>query len=399
MLRLDDITGDSNSLASHYSQFRVSERTLLTGHSHQAWPDVSLNGQQQAWLDAAEQVDDKWSVAFEKARKVKTFYNDLLGDSDPANYTLASSTHDLLVRFLSATDLKNNPRIVTTDGEFHSMRRQLDRLAEEAVEIVRVPVDPVDSLSERVAAEITPGTAAVMMSAVMFKDAAIVPHLSALMEKSKYGVPILVDVYHALNVVPFDLESNGLQNAFIVGGGYKYCQFGEGNCFLRVPPGCETRPIITGWYAEFGDMEKVRESGLTRYPSGGERFQGSTYDPSSHYRACSVIDFFNEQNLTPSLLRDLSQYQLGILVKEFDLLGCDPSLIKRKDVPIESIGGFLSLKTTHADELQAGLKAGSVWTDQRDGYLRLGPAPYVSDAQLRDAIVVLGKNLSLVGQH
>ena len=159
MLSLDDITGDSNPLARHYSRFRVTERTLLTGHSHQAWPDVGLNGQQQAWLDAAEHVDDKWSIAFEKAGKVKGFYNNLLADSDPAIYTLASSTHDLLVRFLSATDLKNNPRIVTTDGEFHSMRRQLDRLAEEAVEIVRVPVDPVDTLSERIAAEITPGTA------------------------------------------------------------------------------------------------------------------------------------------------------------------------------------------------------------------------------------------------
>lgn len=398
MLSLDDITGDSNSLALHYSRFRVTERTLLTGHSHQAWPDVGLDGQHQAWLDAAEHVDDKWSIAFKKAGKVKGFYNNLLGDNDPDNYTLASNTHDLLVRFLSAIDLKNNPRIVTTDGEFHSMRRQLDRLAEEAIEIVRVPVDPIDTLSMRIAAQIIPGTAAVMMSAVMFKDAAIVPHLCAIMEKSESGVSILVDVYHALNVVPFDLESNGLRNAFLVGGGYKYCQLGEGNCFLRVPPGCQKRPVITGWYAEFGDLEKALEAGLTRYPSGGGRFQGSTYDPTSHYRACSVIDFFKRQDLTPSFLRDLSQYQLGILVQEFDLLGCDPALIKRKDVPIKSIGGFLSLETTRAGELQAGLKAAGVWTDQRDGYLRLGPAPYVSDAQLRNAITVLGKNLSLVGQ-
>ena len=28
------------------------------------------------------------------------------------------------------------------------------------------------------------------------------------------------------------------RTAFITGGGYKYCQLGEGNCFLRVPPGC-----------------------------------------------------------------------------------------------------------------------------------------------------------------
>jgi kynureninase len=40
-------------LAPHYSRFRVTERILLTGHSHQAWPDVSFDAQQRAWLDAA----------------------------------------------------------------------------------------------------------------------------------------------------------------------------------------------------------------------------------------------------------------------------------------------------------------------------------------------------------
>ena len=61
-------------------------------------------------VDASEHVDDKWALAFEKARSVKAF----------------------------------------------SMHRQLDRLAEESVEVVRVPVDPVDTLSERVAAATTP---------------------------------------------------------------------------------------------------------------------------------------------------------------------------------------------------------------------------------------------------
>ena len=45
---------------------------------------------------------------------------------------------------------------------------------------------------------------------------------------------LLVDAYHHLNVVPFDIDSSGLQEAFVTGGGYKYCQLGEGNCF---PPG------------------------------------------------------------------------------------------------------------------------------------------------------------------
>ena len=34
------------------------------------------------------------------------------------------------------------------------------------------------------------------------------------------------------------------------------------------------------------------------------RFAGATYDPTSHYRAARVFDFFAEQGLTPSALRE-----------------------------------------------------------------------------------------------
>ena len=39
-----------NALASFYSRFRVADRLLLTGHSHQAWPDVAFDAQQRAWV-------------------------------------------------------------------------------------------------------------------------------------------------------------------------------------------------------------------------------------------------------------------------------------------------------------------------------------------------------------
>ena len=54
---------DASALAEHYTHFRVSERLLLTGHSHQAWPDVAFEAQQRAWLDAAQHVDRKWDFS------------------------------------------------------------------------------------------------------------------------------------------------------------------------------------------------------------------------------------------------------------------------------------------------------------------------------------------------
>ena len=60
MSSLEKLRRSPNALAPHYSAFRVDERLLLTGHSHQAWPDCGFDGQQAAWLDAARYVDDKW---------------------------------------------------------------------------------------------------------------------------------------------------------------------------------------------------------------------------------------------------------------------------------------------------------------------------------------------------
>jgi len=387
------VTLDPSALARHYSRSRVAERLLLTGHSHQAWPDVGFAAQQQAWLDAAELVDDKWDRAFAKAARVRTGFARLLDDPG-ADIALASSTHDLVIRFLSALPLAKRPRLVTTDGEFHTVRRQLDRLSEEGIEIVRVPSRPVTQVAERLKKMVTDRTAAVLVSAVLYENAHIVPILALAMDACRrLGVELLVDVYHALNVVPFSLQTERLTDAFIVGGGYKYCQMGEGNAFLRIPPTCTLRPVVTGWFSEFAELAKPPFAGQVPYGEGPARFAGATYDPTSHYRGAAVFDFFEQQRLTPALLREISQHQVGLLARGFDDLGLDPAVIDRdrRSVPLESIGGFLSLRAPRAEELSRSLRAVGVWTDFRAESLRLGPAPYLSDDQLRAALAALGE--------
>ena len=118
---------------------------------------------------------------------------------------------------------------------------------------------------------------------------------------------MLVDAYHSLNVVPFSV--NGIEHAFVVAGGYKYCQLGEGNCALRLPPGCEMRPAVTGWFSEFAELSDAEAPGEVRYGRGSARFAGSTFDPTSHYRSAAVLDFFEAQGLTPRLLRDRPRHR------------------------------------------------------------------------------------------
>ena len=134
-----------NALARHYSRFAVERRLLLTGHSHQAWPDVAFDGQVRAILDAAELVDDKWKRAFEAANAVREGYRRLLDDPQGL-YSLASSTHDLLIKLLSALPWRERRKVVTTDSEFYSLDRLLRRLEEEGVERFRAEFD-TDSMT------------------------------------------------------------------------------------------------------------------------------------------------------------------------------------------------------------------------------------------------------------
>jgi kynureninase len=381
-----------NALAPHYSRFRVSERLLLTGHSHQAWPDRGFEAQCQAWLDAARYVDDKWDHAFERAERVREGFARLLGDAGDG-IALAPNTHELVVRLLSALPLQSRPRLVTTDGEFHTIRRQLDRLAEEGLDVVRVAELPVETVSLRLARAVNQRTAMVLVSSVFFDTGRIARGLGEVAASCRrHGAVLLVDAYHALNVVPISLAEEGLGDAFVVGGGYKYCQLGEGNCFLRLPPGTELRPVVTGWFSEFNALTERQERGRTVYGRRGDRFAGATYDPTSHYRAAAVFDFFRERALTPALLREVSQHQMEVLASTFDALDLDPATVTRdRTVPLGEIGGFLALGSSHATALAGKLRARGVMTDARGDALRFGPAPYLSDGQLRDAIGVLGE--------
>ena len=398
MTSLEELRRSPNALAPHYSAFRVGERLLLTGHSHQAWPDVAREGQLEAFEDAARHVDEKWERAFAKAERVRDGFRRLLDDDGPI--ALAQNTHELVTRFLSALDLRGRPRLVTSEGEFHTLRRQLARLGEEGLDVVRVPVDPVETLAERMAAAVDERTRAVLVSAVLYETARIVPHLDELARAcAAAGVELLVDAYHALGALPFTVMRLGLQGAWVVGGGYKYLQLGEGNCFMRLPPQAETmRPVLTGWFAEFDELAAQHDAAGARYGRGASRFAGSTYDPTSHYRAARVFDFFREHALSPEFLRSVSLHQTGLLARLVDELEAPESALSRgRATPREALGGFLALECPRAEIVARQLADEGVLTDARGRYLRLGPAPYLSDEQVQAAVERLAGVLERMG--
>lgn len=384
---------DPHALRAHYTQFLTvpadaPRRILLTGHSHQAWPDVARAGQDQAWLDAAAHVDDKWARVFEVQDELRGYIGERIG-APAEQLAFGSSTHELVARFLSALELRDRPHLVTTTGEFHSMDRQLRRLAEAGVEITWVDAAPADTLAERLAAQVRDTTAAVLVSSVLFETSTLVPHLGALAaHAAAHGARVLVDAYHAWHVVPFTLDDVGGDQVFVVAGGYKYAQWGEGTCFLRVPPAAGLRPVYTGWFAGFADLEAPRDRArpVTYAPDGASAFAGSTFDPASFYRAVAVTRFARGQGLTLDALRALSLRQTARILEAAQRVPGVTVATPREDA---RRGGFVALRTERAPAIVAALRREGIYVDARGPMLRLGPAPYVTDDELDAAMAAI----------
>src|SRR5207237_4259959 len=101
--------------------------------------------------DAARLADRKWDKVMDEVwPDGQAEVAAELGTRQPASVVFAPNTHDLLVRLIAAASESRPIRVLTSDGEFHSARRQFARWEESgAAEIERILVEPFDTFSER----------------------------------------------------------------------------------------------------------------------------------------------------------------------------------------------------------------------------------------------------------
>jgi len=387
-----DIDNLAEQLIPHYSHFDVGNRLLFTGHSHQAWPDVALEGLDESFYAAARELDLKWEIAEEKTEILRNYLRAFYDDPD-GYYCRALNTHSLLVSWLSSFDLQNKPKVITTDAEFHSMHRQLRRLEEEGLEVVQLPGLDFEHFMNRLEEELDDRTSAVMLSRVFFESSLVNPNIGEIAAMARLnGIPLLIDDYHGTNVVPLSLREAGLEDCYLLIGGYKYLQWGEGNCFLRFPNHCDLRPAVTGWFASFSTLDQPRTDGPVHYDNGNQRFASGTFDPASQFRAAKVVEFFKEQNLTPEVLRNQYKTQIQLMREQFLEKDLPSDAIRLfHNEPVEQNGGFLSFIAPDARKIRALLLEHNVFTDARGSVLRMGPAPYITTTQIKQAMDILAE--------
>ncbi|MFO0586351.1 MAG: aminotransferase class V-fold PLP-dependent enzyme [Polyangiaceae bacterium] len=385
---------DSKAFRAAYARFldapEAQGRVLLTGHSHQAWPDVAREAVARSFDDAARLVDDKWGAVFGILDSVGRRVLTRMGFDPGDPIAFGKSTHELVFRWMTCFPWNEETHLVTTESEFHSMYRQASRLAEEGVRVTWVPGFPREGLVDRMLEALQPGVTMVAISAVMFEDSYVVPRVGEILARAKaIGAVALVDAYHAFNVAPLDLGPADVRDtAFVTAGGYKYAAFGEGVCWLRVPRDTALRPVDTGWFADFEALEGPR-SHRVGYGPGGLRFTGATFDPSSFYRAAASLDHWERFGLGVAELRAISVRQTTRVIDRLEARGRGDRIVTSRD-PARR-GGFVAVRTPHADEVVRSLRQQNVWVDARGDLLRIGPAPYLTDEELdRGVDVVAG---------
>ena len=344
------------------------ERLHFAAHSHHLWPDASFDGQVEAWTDAARLADRKWDrimdeVWPEAQRRVAAE----LDSGDPDAIVFSSNTHDFLLRIASACP-RADPRrlcVLTSDGEFHSARRQFARWAEDGW--LEFETAPLDGLLERAR---DGDHDLILVSQVQFGSGRIFTSVDDLAALARPDGPwVVIDGYHAFMTLDRPLGAAAARSAFYLGGGYKYAMAGEGCAFMHAPAGFGPRPSVTGWFAEFEDLSLP--AGSVGYAKDARRFLGATFDPSGLYRFTAVQRMLEEQGLTTARI---SAYVAALQAQLLAAIGDTAFGQARLLNPLD--GGpharFLAFETSDAQRWYEELLAQDCITDVRGDVLRIG---------------------------
>jgi selenocysteine lyase/cysteine desulfurase len=370
-------------------------RLHLAAHSHHLWPDASFAGQVQCWEDAARLADAKWErITGEVWPEAQAHVAEELGSGMADAVVFATNTHDFLIRLAAACPRRDPARlrVLTSDGEFHSARRQFARWEEDGwLHVERVPAVG-EGFSERFLERARAGEAdMILISQLLFGTGRLFEQVEELAKLARPEGPwVAIDGYHSFMALERPLRAAAAQTAFYLAGGYKYAMAGEGIGLMHCPPGFGPRPPITGWFAEFEDL--TLPPGAVGYAKDAMRFMGATFDPSALYRFNAIRRMLAEEGLsTASISAHVAALQAELVeaVRTTPLGGAEL---------LNPLGGgpharFLAFRSLKAAEWQRQLAGQGCVTDVRGDVLRVGLGLYHDRADVA-ALARLAAGLS-----
>ena len=371
------------------------DRLHFAAHSHHLWPDASFEGQVECWEDAARLADNKWDrVMGDVWPEAQSHVAAELGSGDPSAIVFASNTHDFLIRLAAACPRRDGMplRVLMSDGEFHSARRQMARWAESGdIELTKVAAEPFDDFSGRFLGQAQAGEFdLILVSHVLFNSGRMFDKVGELAALARPDGPwVVIDAYHSFMAIEAPIDPEVAASAFVLGGGYKYAMAGEGMGFMHCPPGFGPRPPLTGWFAEFDDL--TLPPGMVGYSTDAMRFMGATFDASALYRFNAIQRMLEENGIVTG------QIAMRVASLQAKLLGSIAATALGGAELLNPLGTgpharFLAFRSPEAQRWCSDLMARDCITDVRGDVLRIGFGLYHDEEDV-DAFAALAADL------
>lgn len=368
----------------------------FAAHSHHFWPDISLEAVTQSWLDSAKYSDQKWSHTLGKVlSETQSIIGTMLNLKSPEQLAFAPNTHELVSRIFSCFLEQEKVKVLTTKSEFHSFKRQMNRLKELPHFEFIILDDEIEDFEKSFLNSITDDLDIIFISHVFYNSGKIISNelIENIIKIKKKETVFCLDAYHGFCAIPTDL-SKFEGDIFYLAGGYKYAQAGEGMCFLTIPKDCNLRPLNTGWFASFETLES--ESEEVSYSDNGFRFWGATQDLTSLYRFNFVWNQFSKMSLN---ITKIHSYIKSLQVQFIKDLSISNNLL---ETDLNKVGHFLTLKCenhNHAKKINLWLKDQGFLTDFRADRLRFGFGLYLSLEDVNQLKLLLNQNYLQLFPH
>ncbi len=361
----------------YFSRFFAANpgRLHFAAHSHHYWPDVSFTAQENCWQDAATLADKKWDKIFaEVIPDLQALIAQTLHLPDAKTLCFSPNTHDFVTRLLSCLPLGRKVRILTTDSEFYSFRRQTLRLREDdLIDLTMVSAKPYDSFTNRLTEAVSKNTYdMIYFSHVHFNSGYVFQDFQKMFSAIPAETMVVMDAYHGFMALPTDLSAVH-DRMFYTAGGYKYAMGGEGVCFLHAPTGQAQRPRLTGWLAEMDSLAAAKDNTVT-YAQDGSRFMGATFDPAGLYRQRAVLAWLKSLGVS---VADIHSH-VGMLQNRFveNMGPRAKSMLAGREVltglTATDHAHFVAYNLKEAGEIREKLLANNIVVDSRGDTLRFG---------------------------
>jgi len=374
-------------VAPLFSRVLASDKIYLANHSLGRPLDAMAEDVTEAVALWYGKLGDAWDDWLAEREAFRSRIARLIGAERPDCVAPRTSAGQGLRAVLNA--LPGRPRIVTTRGEFDAV----DLILKQYAALGRIEVRWVepDELGEFTAdalmREAERGADLVVVSRAMFMTGQLVDGLERLADICHgNGVRLLVDLYHAVGVVPVDVRA--MHADFAIGGSYKYLRGGPGAGYLYLSPevlASGLQPLDTGWFAN-AEMFRFQRPDPPVLRPGGDAFLEGTPAVLPWYQARSGAEFVLAMGV--ARLREYSLRQLQALrgyLAEAGVRGV--------------IGGdqhhaaFLSIRLPQAMEIPKLLEKKGIICDARGEWLRLCPDCLTRDEELRQTARALGSAL------